>query len=434
MRLTRHVAAAYLMSLVLTFAHVLAETPKTEPRKGGGVTLSPLGDSRTAILSYDGAPFQQLSTQSHLNWANALDQQKYPCTGNFGISGAVSDKIIADLLAPALATHATYMPILMGVNDVRAPGFSAEHTMANIKKAADAAIAQGTIPILFTDPGAEHYNPAQVAFINDVNSRIKTYCDATPKALFFDMAELISTQRTPTIVFKPGWAYDGVHLQTLGAYKVGEAFAALMNSFGIDAPEYPGLTGNLLANAGLAGTGGTIGEGNIGTLPDSFTATRDKTSCTTEFSTATRGDGTKEIVVALTNSDPKLLAGMRISQSVPLTGINPGDILQAGVQVDIDKGSVNLGDVRTQVDLKFADGSFVIFYDFETTMAREGKPTRDTISSIPDSPVLLLTLQSSKMTYPTDKVLSSITFRMGARIAGQGNATVRFRNPWCKKL
>jgi hypothetical protein len=409
------------------------EIPKTES-VNGIVTLAPLGDSRTAIISYDTAHLN-LSTQNHFNWANALNQQKYPYTGDFGISGATSDQIIAQMLTPALATHPTYMPILMGVNDVRSPGFSAEHTMANIAEAANKALAQGTIPIVFTDPGSEHYNAAQVAFINDVNARIKVYCSATTKTVLFDMAALVSTQRTPTIAFQPGWSYDGIHLQTVGAYNVGAAFADLMNSFGIAAPIYPGLSGNLLINPDFSVvTGGHLGTGNTGSLPSSFTGIPENIGCTTEFSLNTRKDAAKEIVVKLTAITPNKLGGVRVIQQIPVTGVSPGDNFQAGVQVDIDGGSVNLDDVRAEVDFTFKDGTFAIANDFVGTVARAGKPTRDTISSIPGSPGMSLTLQSPVNPYPADKELTGIKFTLGVRVAGNGKATVRFRNPWCKKI
>ena len=363
-----------------------------------------------------------------------MNQQKYPYTGNFGIAGAVSDTIIATMLAPALASHPTHMTILLGVNDVKSPGFNTEHTMANIAQAANKALAQGTVPILFTDPGAAHYNAAQVAFINDVNARIKAYCAATPKAVLFDMAALVSTQRTPAIVFQPGWMYDGVHLQTLGAYKVGVAFAALMDSFGVETPVYPGLSGNLLKNAEFSGTGGATGTGNTGTLPDSFAGSRDNENCAAAFSSNVRGDGTREIVVALSTLKVNTLAGLRITQGVPVAGVNPGDCFQAGVQADVDMGSVNLDDVRAEVTLVFKDGTFATANDFMGTIARKGKPARDTLSSIPGSPMLSLTLQTPANSYPAGKVLTGISFRLGARIAGEGSATVRFRNPWCKKI
>lgn len=415
-----------LLSPALAADPAQTATPETG-RANRAVTLAPLGDSRTAIISFDTAGLN-LTTLSHLNWANALNQQKYPYTGNFGISGADSGKIISTMLKPALASHPTFMTILMGVNDVRVPGFSAEHTMANIAQAADKALAQGITPIVFTDPGAVHYAAAQVTFINDLNARIKDYCAATKGAVLFDMAALISTQRTPLIVFQPGWSYDGVHLQTLGAYKVGLAFAALMDTLGAAAPAYPGLSGNLLANPGFSGTGGTVGEGNTGALPDSFAGSRDNANCAAAFSVNARADGTSEVVAALTANESNKLAGMRVTQMIPVTDVVPGDGFQAGVQVDIDAGSVNLADVRAEVSFVFSDGSFAIVYDFD------GTSKRDTISSITGAKVLSLTLQSPINSYPADKQIKSIKFTLGARMMGQGNATLRFRNPWCKKF
>ena len=401
-----------------------AEAPPSAPV---AATLAPLGDSRTAIISFDTAGLNR-TTLSHLNWANALNRQKFPCAGNFGIAGATSDIIVAKMLAPALAARAAYMPILMGVNDVKTPGFTAEHTMANIAKAADAALAHGAVPILFTDPGADRYNAAQVVFINDVNTRIKAYCAAKPKAVLFDLAALISTQRTPAIVFQPGWSYDGVHLAPFGAYKTGQAFAALMESLGAGTPAEPGLAGNLLANPIFSGTGGAVGAGNAGTLPDTFAGSRDNTNCAAVFSLCPRGDGAREFVATLTTGTANTLGGMRISQPVPATGINPGDRIQAGVQVDLEAGHVNLTGIRVEVSLLFSDGTFASAYDFDGTLKG------GTISSLPGAPALALTLQTPPARYPEGKVLKSITFRLCARTAGQGGATLRFRQPWCKKI
>ena len=413
-------------SVLTRFAMALFLAGFSGSALSGPVAIAPLGDSRTAIMAFDAAHLNK-TTLSHLNWANALHQQKYHTTGNFGISGAVSDTILAGMLVPALATHPTHMTILMGVNDVRKPGYSAGHTMANITEAASRALAQGTVPILFTDPGSEHYQPAQVAFINDVNARIRTYCAVTPGAVLFDMEALVSTQRTPSIVLRPGWTYDGLHLSTLGAYEIGVAFAALMDSLGAETPAYPGLSGNVLANTAFSGTNGPVGAGNTGTLPDAFSGSRDNANCVSVYSVNTRPDQTRELAVALATSGSHSLAGMRITQTVPLSVVAPGDSLQAGVQVTVDAGSVNLADVRAEVDLVFQDG-FAIAYDFN------GTKTGGTISSIPGSPELFLTLQSPRVPVPAGKELTGIQFRLGARIMGPGHATLRFRNPWCKVI
>lgn len=411
---------------VLFLSPCLAQDPAPAPAKGE-IALAPLGDSRTAIIAFDTGR-QNQTTLSHLNWANALNEQKYPYTGVFGISGADSDKILAQMLAPALASHPTHMVILMGVNDVRVPGFSAEHTMANIAKAADAALAQGIVPIVCTDPGSEKYLPAQVKFINDLNARIKEYCATTKGTVLFDMAELISTQREPNIIFQAGWTYDGLHLQTLGAYKIGTAFAALMNNLGAAARPYPGLEGNLLANPTLAGTGGVVGDGNSGELPDSFTGSRDNANCSVVFSTGARAGGGNEITAALTTTEENKLAGLRISQTVPVGDVAPGEGFQAGVRADIAPGSVNLVDVRAEVSVVYADGSFAIVYDFD------GTSKRDTISSIASPDGLALTLQTPAFRLPADKQIKSLKFVMGARVQGKGNGTVRFRDPWCRKV
>jgi len=397
------------------------------------VRLAPLGDSRTAIIAYDTAGLNR-STQSHLNWANALNEQKFRYTGNFAIAGATSDQIIEKMLAPALVSRPTHLIILMGVNDVRGPGFNAERTCKNIVRAAEAAIAQGATPILCTDPGGEHYLPAHVEFINDVNARLKAFCADQPRAVLFDMAALVSEQRSPKIVFHPGWFYDGVHLQTLGAYKVGEALGRLLNEHGAEAPVSPAATANLLQNAALAGEDGKLGVGTTGKLPEGFTSSRDKPEVTGEFSVAERADGTRELRVHVANANAKTLAGVRVTRAIALDGLAPGDALEGGVRVEIDPGSVNLGDVRAAVEMVFTDGTFAISYDFQNTMAREGKPPRDTLSSLGLNSPLSLTLRTPPLACPADKTIKSVVFRLGARLAGEGKATVRFHQPWCAKV
>jgi lysophospholipase L1-like esterase len=393
------------------------------------VTIAPLGDSRTACIHFDTAHLN-MTTFSFHNWANVLNQQQYRLTGNFGISGATSDKVVQTQLAPALATHPTYLTILLGVNDVRLPGFSVERTMDNLSKAANQALAQGVTPILFTDPGSEHYQPgAQVDFINALNERIKAYCAATSGAVLFDFAALISTQRSPTIAFKPGWSNDGIHLQTLGAYQTGVAFAKLLDSMGVEVPAYPGLAGNLLQNSRFdAGLGGKLGDGNSGTLPDAFTGSRDNANCSAAFSVKPCGDGGNELTVEVKTTAGNSMGGVRISQAIPAGNLTAADAFEAGVQVEIDPGSVNLADVRAEVAFLFTDGTFAVTYCFN------GTTKRDTLSSIPTNGPLKLTLQAPRSGCPEGKEIKTATFRMGARLAGEGRATLRFRTPWCKKV
>ncbi|HEY9250117.1 MAG TPA: SGNH/GDSL hydrolase family protein, partial [Rariglobus sp.] len=387
MKLINLVRLSLITGLLYSAAAARADTDAR-----GRVTIAPLGDSRTAIISFDAAGLNQ-STQSHLTWANALSNQRFYYTGTFGVSGATSDGIIATKLAPALATKPRFMTIFMGVNDVRTPGFSAEHTLANIAEAAGQALAQGTTPIVFTDPGNEHYQPSQVAFINDLNERIKTYCATTKGAVLFDMAALVSTQRNPAIVFQPGWSPDGVHFQTLGAYKAGAAFAAFMDTLVKSPSTLSNPAVNLLVNPAFTGAGGAIGNGNTGSLPDGFSGTRDNANCTAAYSLNSRKDGAQELVMSLTSTDANKLGGGRITQTIPVSNLSPGEALQAGVEVDIEPGSVNLLDVRVEITYVFGDGTFAIAYDFN------GTTKRDTISSIPLSRPLSLTLQSPVNAY-----------------------------------
>lgn len=389
-------------------------------------TIAPLGDSRTAIIAYDLTDVQK-ATQNHHNWANALNKQFIPYTGNWGVSGETTGQVLKRLL-PALKTRPKFLVILGGVNDP-GHGIPTNTTWQDLRTMAQAAIDRGVRPVLFTDQGAENMTtPQATAFhgAGGLNDMIRAWAAATAKrgTVLVDWVPTLLSSTIP-VLYNTGYSYDGVHLDVPGGYYGGQYFASVMAPL-VPAGTDPSLAGTLLSNGDFAtATGGGVGTGNNGTMPASWTAQRDGTTVTA-FSLNTRGDGVKEIVAALTCPADSSPRGYNIRQAI--VGLSPGDVVQAGVQVDVDTGYSNLADVRVEIDLNYTDSTFLIGYDNELSTSKLSIP------SIGGG--LTLTMMTNPMTVDPAKTLSSVNFRMASRCnnGSGGSMTARLRNPWAKKL
>ena len=167
---------------------------------------------------------------------------------------------------------------------------------------ADAALAAGVRPILHTDWGSQGFSPTLCAEWQALNDAIRAYCARTPRVILADLVPVLLTSTNP-IAFKPGHAYDGTHLDIPGAMAAGAAFVAQVAPSLPPPPEPPLLGGNLVTNAAFAGTGGTVGTGNSGVMPNNFTAGRDNTNCAAALSINGREDGVNEVVMAITTAN-----------------------------------------------------------------------------------------------------------------------------------
>jgi hypothetical protein len=385
--------------------------------------IAPLGDSRFSIINFDAARIQSAS-QCHLNWLLALSKQQFFFTGNWGVSGDTTTQMLTRL-SEALASRPAFLVILGGINDPAA-AIDTATTFANLATMADAAIARGVVPVLHTDPGSTGFTSDQCnAFhgTGGLNDLIRDYCTAHPEAILFDLAQLALATTNP-IAFNSGFSYDGTHLDNPGCEAAGAELLTLLGSLVVAGTD-PDLVGSLVSNADFAtGTGGTNGTGNTGPLPASFTSGRDNANCSSVFSVNTRGDGSKEIVAALTaNNTAGTLGGVRLVQALPSSGIVSGDIFRVGCQIDVDAGHTNLADLYAQLNFNFTDTTFLQGYFFRTSSGKAAL----------SSGQKLVTMRSNKIMMPAGKILSSIQIQLGGRCVGAGSATLRFRKPWAKK-
>jgi lysophospholipase L1-like esterase len=400
-----------------------ATAGNSEPVSSNALAL--LGDSRTAVTTFDAATNNiQQTALSPFVWMNALNDQCWRLTGNFGRAGETTTQILTRLAA-ALATRPAFLSIWGGVNDPR-KGLTADDTWNNLQNMALAALAHNIRPIMFTDPGAAGFNGAQCRAFHGaggLNDRIRKFCADHPRAVLVDLAPALLSSRDP-IVFKDAYSYDGVHLTSVGAYFASLVLARAAKQV-IGAAAHVDHKGNLLSNADFTlAEGGATGAGTTGILPQSWGSVRDSADIVSaRFSLNTRRDGQKELIVACASDAASRMGGARVRQNI--ADINPGDIIQAGCQIDVDGGYSNLCDVYCECDINFSDGTFLQGYDFASSTSG-GK--------YPDIGAFSLTLKTAPINIPSNKSIKSAQFFSRIRVIGNGHGTMRVRMPWVMRM
>lgn len=390
-------------------------------------SMAGLGDSRSALTFDFVTTNVQSSAVIHLNWIPALLKQQFSLTGNFGVSGQNSTQILARVNT-ALASGPAFLAILANVNDVPA-GFSTDTSFNNDVAMVQAALRCGVRPILFTDPGAENMTAAQAANFHGtggLNDRLRAYALTDPNIILVDTVPILLQQTSPTILFKTGYSFDGVHLDTPGAFALGQAVATQLRPYLPEGNDFD-MSDNVVANWNYTtATGGTPGTGNTGVLPASFTGVRDNANDSTVFSVGASANGQIPAIVGVGtfNNTAGTIGGMRLTQTLAGNPFAPGDKYRCGVQLDVDAGSTNLIDGRSELVTTYTDSSFLTGYSVEASSGR---------AAIGTSSALSLAFQT--LPYQSDgaKTFSSISARMGLRSVGTGGGTVRVYRMWCRK-
>jgi lysophospholipase L1-like esterase len=418
-----------MLSIPLPMARAVLGTP-WYPTPLALNTFAPIGDSRTAIITYDTNRIQA-AQQQHLNQANMRHKFAFPITGVFATSGFTTQQIRDTWLKPALASRPAFLLVFGGVNDWTVTQ-DTNITFENLTYMCEQARLRGVKPVLFTDPGNTGMTSDQCTAYHGsggLNDRLRAYATAKSIILIDSVPTLLATTNPVAWKNDPvsgnSYSYDGTHLGVAGAIALGELFATTMLPY-VAAPADPIMTGNLITNADFAtGTGGSVGTGNSGTLPSGFTGSRDSATTATAYSLNTRGDGAKEIVAAMTTTTATgTISGNKVTTTV--TGsITPGNKYIFGCLVDIDAGFVGLGDVSGEVSLNYTDTTFDLGYFARTSSGKD---------VIPASGALTLMLQTFPMQIQAGKTLSTATARMDVRCWGTGSVTARYRKPYLLRV
>jgi lysophospholipase L1-like esterase len=172
-----------------------------------------LGDSVTVGVGdrvVDGDP---------LGWSAHLARMiGAPCFTNLSRTGARARDVLAEQLAPALATHAQVATLLVGGNDVLRADFHADRVAADVRAACDALVEAGmtVLVVLLHDPGqvlpggGGVFGRVIAARADLVNAAIHAALDGRSGVVLFDPRTESSTYERVT------WHIDRMHPSPLG--------------------------------------------------------------------------------------------------------------------------------------------------------------------------------------------------------------------------
>lgn len=284
---------------------------KKYPAPLGAYLFAWCGDSRTDQMTYDTAQFQS-ETQNHINYANSISNFRY-LGGEFALGGITTQTVLDTYLPRALASRPAYVGLFGGVNDF--PAGTSAGTAGRIITAAERVRARNAVPIIFLEPGAENLTSQQCTDLHGaggINDQWRAYGAAHPgKVIIIDWISTL-LQSTNPVLFKTDYSVDGTHFDTPGAKAAGEFLHAQLSALIPDPGDAP-MTGNFITNADFAtATGGTVGAGNLGTLPSGCTSLGGTVGAT---STSTSFAGTVMTVAGT------LTGTFRVGQRITATGI-----------------------------------------------------------------------------------------------------------------
>ncbi len=275
---------------------------------GGNVASRPmigaLGDSRaaSAIQPVSTAYF---TTNDWLPSALALSGAAY----RIGYFGGVNGNTVAQMLArvpDVIASGAKYCTVLGGTNDAWTTSAMVDASFATMQKIYEQLNAAGIYVFALSEmpcvPGGGGTSAWHTTGWHDLagyyNDKISTYWRGRNGGEYVDVwSQLVlpATGIGDTIYF-----YDGLHPGIQGSDRIAPTVSARLRRL-VSAPwrdliasprdivSVTALSTNVAPNPLMAGTGGTIGAGNSGQLPDGYNGGGGNTTST--YSVVARSDG-----------------------------------------------------------------------------------------------------------------------------------------------
>jgi lysophospholipase L1-like esterase len=444
MRLIRSLLAILLLVSVLPAeaqTYPIIAQPAAVPGFIVGNTLAAIGDSRIQSICQDYPACNNYSARSFVNFGNALSGHRLTAVYDFGVSGDTSTQALARLPA-ALATRPAFLQITLGVNDIG--GGSTDATpYANIVTMARAALAQGTRPIISIDTGSSAFTTTQIGYLNDLNQRLRQFVAATPGAVLFDPSDtVLQHANSGTIAWKTGYSNEGLHANLLGSYWEGVAYAQLIQYLipalptqSTVATESRGFGSSaLLGNAMFYNaTGGTLGTGATGTVPNGFTVTATGAatvtvstgaSTTTDITGAAEGNEVTLAVTCTSAATPTAPQSVYVQAGMTATDFTGGTTqAQAGAEVSVASGATGLAGVTTYMNIASANGTNVV-YDMLPDVGTNYGTIPGGYTAVHVTPVV---------TAPTGTVTGANWFTR-AYCTGAGSFTFKVRRPWARKV
>jgi hypothetical protein len=308
-----------------------------------------------------------------MTWARFLSGQRvdFKPEWNFGVGGQTSKEILARLPATLAACKAAGIGMLvaqMTINDrVSTPLIRAPETIANVAAYQAAVLAAGIVLVWLTDDprGAAGFTAARISqpALGD-SYAVREYLlnqKDVPGVYVIDTHEVLASKTSTTgDLAADFYTYDGNHDSPQEGRLKGEILARLFSRVYPPRSVLPTSNSDIYSssnnprgirstNPWASGTAGTLGSGNSGTLPDSWTGqsvtsaglalTFSKPSATTSFNSIPYEDGfTRDNWVQMVLSGTAANSNNSNVLQIPVdqTKVNPGDVISAFAEIEID--------------------------------------------------------------------------------------------------
>jgi hypothetical protein len=338
-------------------------------------TFGLIGDSRNDQQSIStiiaNGVSRTFTGYSYFNWANALNNRKFNVIANFALSGSLSSALAGQISSIlAMNRRPRFVIIYSGVNDLAASD-TAVNIAANIISAANTLITNGMTPIIFLEAGSTSLTQTMVAQLNALNVRLETYARNTNGVILYDPRPVVwnPTSSATAVVFKTGYAPDGTHTATPGAYYLGKDFGTFIAGFlpkreplakaisDFNTTSNPlVLNANGLFTTTTGGTVTTIGVvGGNATPPSGWTITGAATS-NANLSTEARADGVgNNVIIGVTTAGADTINLRNDTATAQRNAVSVGELMRSAVEVSVSGTLTNFCGIRVRHE--YNDGS-----------------------------------------------------------------------------
>lgn len=231
-----------------------------------------------------------------MEWAAVLSNQRFSMR-NAAVSGQTSTEIRNRFYRDVLSHNPDVVVIQNGTNEI---GTGVDPIWVNTKAMFEATLRSGAkliaCSIQSRDASAGWTeNDRKTAL--ELNEKKRKFCESNANCTYVDLSEYVSDPNSPEGYPLPGMLRDGIHWSAEGAYRAGVVLSKALNEyitptdvFSESALLADGV--NLIygienVNPTLLGTGGSIGTGASGTVPNDWRLERNNASGTVAGQTLT---------------------------------------------------------------------------------------------------------------------------------------------------
>lgn len=411
-----------MLEFQLSPAAFMAAGPSGPPPLPFGALILPAGDSITDTATTG----TTLSTRGFWPWALALLGNPFSMLpfGDAGVGSDTSAQLLARYDADVIAHAPDLVMLLIGTNDLG----NAVDTRANLAEmiARNRAIGARTLigKIMPRGSVGVPMSAPMIAKWELVNAWIDT--QAADDVVVWDAESAIGNgDAAHTMKMGHSHGGDNLHPNPLGAKVIGAVVAEALRPMigrGPSIPTSNSEPGNLVSNAQMLGSAGSLSGLATGTLADSYIG--DVTGgAAASYAKIATDDGNgfwQEIVASGTYSGNGRYA--RLRHTLPVAGVlTAGDRVEAMCEVDVAAGLTNIAAIYLQVSVT----GQTVYANFPVTG-----------SLAPDGPyrMVLRTLAFEIPVSVTEiSVIGAIAFANAASSTPVA-ATVRFRGMRLRKL